>query len=94
MFTTYYWGDKSRRRRWVGHAAPEEKGDMCKKFLVKFQKGILPSLSMAAGLSKLRTVSWLEWRLRLVISACRYQNTQRMCSGIIDGSFICFCFSY
>jgi len=31
MFTIYYRGDKSRRMRWVGHAAREEKGDVWKK---------------------------------------------------------------
>ena len=64
---------------------------MCeKKVLVKSRKGILPSLLMEADLNKLRNVSWLERRLRLVISTCRCQNTQRMCSGIIDGSFVYF----
>jgi hypothetical protein len=65
-----------------------------KNSLVKSWKGILPSLSMEANCNELRNVSWLERRLRLVISACRCQNIQRMCSGIVDGSFINFCFSY
>jgi hypothetical protein len=39
MFTTYYWGDKSKKMRWVGHAAHEETGDVWKKVFGEVPEG-------------------------------------------------------
>jgi hypothetical protein len=39
MFTTYCWGDKSRRMKWVGHAACEKKGEMWKKIFGEVPEG-------------------------------------------------------
>jgi len=39
MFTICYWRDKSRRMRWVGHAAHEEKGDVWEKSFGEVPEG-------------------------------------------------------
>lgn len=39
MFTTYYWDDESRRVRWVGHVAREEKRINVEKIFVEVSEG-------------------------------------------------------